>query len=674
MVNVVLKYENTNEMIYTWGMEESSIDFRKNLYEAERCTVSFAGLEIITFLNKVGVDVSASDKIDKSKFNVEIYSNQEDYQNCEYSLEPTNYGIKIVGESRTGALYGAYEFLKLQGFRWLNPWQDVIPENIESIKNIDKKTVYKPDMPLLRGFWFEGDLKESAPLWFWMARNRLNASCAMPTTNKIQRKLGMIPINGGHIFERALRPTNRTEKGEEFWDAHRDWYCYSETKEIKKERATYYQFCMSNEELFDYLAKVLINEINTSWYESDNIAVSTFDVWDDACMCENCKKLGNDTDKQLNFLSAMRKRINKAYENGEMDHKVKLESWIYEGTNSITPPLNKVPQNLIDAGDYGCFWPILRCYNHHFDEYCERNNLYNDCLKNWKELPMVAGEYYSVSKFEDLPILFTNSMMHDIGVYKSYGCKGMTYMHVPVINWGVRNLTQCLYAELLWNSNFDVQKFLDTYFTDRYGVYASEMKKAYSLIEEATKYISSWRSWDTKNILDKLMKWDGSIPTEPMVGDFDLKGKEVEVGDMIVSNYDKALKIIENCCDKEFSIEKLKDLRSTEGIVNPVMMQNALKASTTSNLEDDMRNVKYGYESFKMLVLFYKYYNALYNKENTDKLWEEIDTLAKDMIKSIMPAEFLYGYGKTEIKTHDYLKRSQLKDTYYKCKILRKMQ
>ena len=526
-------------------------------------------------------------------------------------------------------------------------------------------------MPLLRGFWFEGDLKDSAPLWFWMARNRLNASTAMPITNKLQRKLGMIPINGGHIFERALRPTNRTEKGEEFWDAHRDWYCHSDTKEIKKDRATFYQFCMSNEELFDYLAKVLINEINTTWYESDNIAVSTFDVWDDACMCENCKKLGNDTDKQLNFLSAMRKRINEAYERGEMDHKVKLESWIYEGTNSIEPPLNKVPQNLIDAGDYGCFWPILRCYNHHFDEYCERNNMYNKCLKGWKDLPMVSGEYYSVSKFEDLPLLFTSSMIHDIGVYKSYGCTGMTYMHVPVMNWGVRNLTQSLYAELLWSSNLDVEKFLDTYFKDRYGVYVDEMKKAYALIEEATKYISSWRSWDKTNILDKLMKWDGSIPTSLMEGDFDIKGKEVKVGDMIVNNLKTALEIIENCWDREFSKEKLKELKSSEGIVNPVMMQNALKASTTSNLEDDMRIVKYGYESFKLLVLFYKYYNALCLKEDTTKLWNEIDLLAKEMVKEIWPIEFLYGEGKTELKTHDFLKRSQLKETYYKCKILR---
>ncbi len=164
MVNIVINYEGANEKIYSWGKEEKHIDFRKDLYRAERCTLSFAGLEIMEYLGKLGISVVADNKIDESKFNVEILSNSKFYQDSEYSLEPTKYGIKIVGESRTGALYGAYEFLKLQGFRWLNPWQDVIPQKLDKIINIDKKTVFKPDMPLGRGFVFEGELKDSAKL------------------------------------------------------------------------------------------------------------------------------------------------------------------------------------------------------------------------------------------------------------------------------------------------------------------------------------------------------------------------------------------------------------------------------------------------------------------------------------------------------------------------------
>ena len=60
----------------------------------------------------------------------------------------------------------------------------------------------------------------------------------------------------------------------------------------------------------------------------------------------------------------------------------------------------------------------------------------------------MVGEYYNVSKFADLPYLFPSVMIKDFQYYKTLSIKGMTYMHLPMTEWGVRNLTQVLFARL----------------------------------------------------------------------------------------------------------------------------------------------------------------------------------------------------------------------------------
>ena len=74
-----------------------------------------------------------------------------------------------------------------------------------------------------------------------------------------------------------------------------------------------------------------------------------------------------------------------------------------------------------------------------------------------------------MSKFEDLPYLFSKVMLEDFKYYKLQNIKGMTYMHLPMAEWGMRNLTQSLYAQLCRKADIEGEVFLARYFEDRYG-------------------------------------------------------------------------------------------------------------------------------------------------------------------------------------------------------------
>ena len=74
----------------------------------------------------------------------------------------------------------------------------------------------------------------------------------------------------------------------------------------------------------------------------------------------------------------------------------------------------------------------------------------------------------------------------------------MVYMHLPMVNWGIRTLTQVLYAQMAWDINTDVKQFLDEYFLNWYGAYAEDMCKVYELVEKSWITVANWRNWGAK--------------------------------------------------------------------------------------------------------------------------------------------------------------------------------
>lgn len=674
--NIVIPYQNAETKYKIWANEEDYIDFRKEQERANRCTICFAAVELETYLQKIGLRVSVSEQY-QDAYNIELRLSTSAEGNAteavtgeEFSFQCSENLLVIEGTGRIGVLYGVYELLKVQGICWLNPWEEVLPEQMEQLQLPEEK-YYKASFTIGRGFTNEGALKESKLLWLWMARNKLNLSTYHAQTSKFQKKLGMIFQQGGHIFEKILNPENTMLSGKTIWEEHPEWYGLPKIGIRKKEEAIYNQFCMSNNELLEFLSEKILQRLQNEWYYADIIHISGFDTWGNNCNCEKCRWVGNGSDLNLYFMSFLRDYLDKAQEEGKLDRRVRLCFTAYEGTANLKNPTNEIPKNLRDSGDYILYCPIVRCYEHCLDdESCDYNRYYNKYLTRWNGISMGINEYYNVSKFEDLPFLFTKTMPNDLRHYYRLGIKCMQYMHHPMLNWGVRNLTQILYAELCWNVEADVEKTIVQYFKNRYGKHAEDMRKAYKLIEEAGKNCSSWRAWCQHSILSNLQNWDGSMPKEKLYRDSHLGDKAVQIGLQAVEDYNYAIEILETEMMKAEN-DYITNTSFTSGVaINPTDTRFKSKSNVYGErIKEDLMSVTYGRDCMELLVCFVEYYEALQADVDSDSIFSRITELARKMSMYYVP--LLYNTHEPEINCCDALTRCQLKDLYYRCNAVR---
>lgn len=656
-ISVILPYGDAAQKYKVWASEEERIDFLHDIKSAVRCTASFAALELVTYLERLGFDARVSDA--EGDFSISLLCDEGEGE--EFEISGKNNGIEIRGFGRAGVLYGVYELLEAQGIRWYSPNEEYVPKNAKELKLPElKKYVY--GMPIGRGFEFEGPLKESINLFLWMARNRFNISGVRPHTMPLQRKLCMKAKAGGHIFEAILAPDNLTDDGRTFLEAHRSWYGKRDG-EITAENAQSVQFCVNEPKLLDYLADKLIERLEGEWREADIIDVWTFDTWGGSCSCEACKKTGNGMDRVYVLLSHLRKRVDDAFKSGRLDRSYNLVTDMYEGTDTIEPPQNPIPDNML-GGDYIAIAPILRCYKHNMDDdACEYNSFYKKQIEGVKGYKLAVCEYYNVSKFEDMPLIFTKSMINDIRYYHKAGITGFTYMHLPMVEWGVRCLTQYMLANLTRNPGCDAERLVREYFENIYGEYAKEAKKAYELCEKATEYSSSWRSWSADSLLSTLIGWNGYTASEPLFRDSHLGDAAAEKGFKAADCFKQAEEIMKSIRTHVQMNLKLDVPDVIARGVNPAQHQKFKTVIPILNrLNEDIRGLKYGADCFRILALFTKYYECLHNGEDETAVWNEIYKLANKMSEYTFAVK--YTHPLPAITVNDALDRSGVKELF----------
>jgi hypothetical protein len=351
-----------------------------------------------------------------------------------------------------------------------------------------------------------------------------------------------------------------------------------------------------------------------------------------------------------------------------LDHNVKLVMCGYEGTSTLMGPTKPFPQNLIEAEDYVTFFPIKRCYAHNFtDDSCQTNVMYVNALKSWiaqkPHMPIMMSEYYNVSKYEDLPILFTSRMKKDLFDFHLNDVCGMLYMHVPLVNWGMRTLTQLLYAYLAWDVHSDTETLLDEYFCNWYGPYAKEMRKVYCLIEKAWLYCADWRNWGNESMLTMLQKWDGSRPEMPisMENHFVTVTTAVENGRQSVQLMQEAKCILNGLRIREKQEVSERISLDTKVGVNPFEIAIEEKdAIFGKRLGEDYRLLLYGLDTMTIMTELASYYDSLYKNEteNVECIWRRIEEVEERMDSYYIPIGFdCSGAG---LVSRDALTRSQV--------------
>ncbi len=656
MIHIILPYANAPRFYPAWAHEENDIDFRRDADRAARCTISYAAEELVTYLKRIGLKACVSETA--GEITILMKHVPDLGETFLVALEGST--LALAG-GRVGLLYAAYHVLEAQDIRWYSPWEEYVPENVTGF-TMPEAGVFSPDMPAGRGFEFEGALKESAMLYLWMARNRLNMSGMRPHAQQLQRKLGMSFQVGGHIFEHILEPSMAAGNGQTMIEAHPDWY----GQPINQSNPLAIQFCTSNEELLEYLTQHLLGLLMGDWYEADRIELWGFDTWGATCQCEKCKKLGNGTDKLLKFLSYLRKRIDEETAKGNMDHPVQLVMGAYEGTSTIEPPENGFPENLLTSGDYTVYWPILRCYEHPLKQPCQHNEIYARTLPGWTAMPTVVGEYYNVSRYEDLPIQFTRTIQTDLRWYREIGIKGMTYMHIPMVEWGMRALTQCLFARLSWDADTDVEAFMQKYFEHLYGPFAETARKAYELTEEALINVASWRNWNSKSIYTHLCYWDGKKPEKPLWRDDHLGSEAASKGLHSADLLAEAINLLRGAWEEADLYFVGAFTPAANSSLSPALSRSVQKKNTISErIACDLRSLDYAQDMYRLMANLVLYHDQLLADEDTEATWAEIQRLYRKMYSYCTGVT--YECPAVELSTRDALERSGMKALYYRC-------
>lgn len=667
-ITIVIPYRDAARRVGLWARAEHKIDFHADHAAATRCTVSFAATELRTHLAPIlaGAEIAVAEVLPEEGLAIRLLAEREDIRGEEYSLIPEPFGLTVLGRGRVGVLYGAYELLKLQGYRWYEPGETgtYTPPVRDALALPDRRLDFSTVATVGRGISLDGQLNESEEIALFMARNRMNVYFSRPNTCHLMKKLGFILRDGGHIFEDILAPDRPMPSGRDLYDEHPEWYGTPAVGEKSRARALSTQFCVSCPDLLAFLGEELIAHSMDEWHEAEEINVWGFDRWGSVCSCPRCRALGNATDQLLYMAAHFRRALNAARREGRLDRDIKMVLCAYEGSATLEPPTRPVPRELCEGGDHILFAPIVRCYDHEFsDPACSYNRLYDEALRGWaalpETLPLSILEYYNVSKFEDLPLLFTKTMPKDFAYYLGEGgARGMVFMHIPMVNWGVRALTYYLFAELAWDPAADVGALIAEYFEKRYGIYADGMKEVYRLIEDASGDITSWRAWKHDSLIYKFILWDGDIPKEPLAVDDHFgspEGFEAR-GRALLASLEEARRRLDALIREAKSAEPPTD---TNG------------KNTYHALLDDKRGLLYGIDVQRITYVLGCYYNALYRGDRAaaDALFAELEALEEKLESYYMPATYTLSY--LALISKDALARSQVGNTVARCRAKR---
>ena len=663
-ITITLPFENADSQTERRATMEAGVDFRNDPFSASLCTLSYAASELARYLRKLGnTSVSfATVGAIVTGYQIDISCGDADKSDCGYTITPTDTGMVLRGNSRVGALYAVYTVLNAQGIRWYYPGTEgeIVPEKQSSLVVPIQTQGFAPAMKDGRGLDLFAPLKDSAQFLLWMARNRMNITAEHTYSAPLGDKLGMTFRIGGHMFEPFLDPDLPLSDGRTIWESHPEWYGLPPDGVRRKSDVLKNQFCVSQASLIDYLADILIGRLRGMWKHVDRLDIWGFDNgFGSSCQCDACKKLGNDSDQALYFLSELRHRLDQA----EDLHPVTLVACAYEGTKTMEPPTKPIPENLF-AHDCVVVYPIHRCYCHDFDDpTCPTNAYYQQTILPWlnqtPRLPMIMGEYYNVSKYEDLPLVFAKRICHELPLYSRWGFTSITYMHPPLYNWGVRALNHMLFAALSWDSDADSDALIQAYFDDLYGTHAPQLRKIYHLVEEASAHVGNYRNW-WYSILDTLQLWNGGKPEKEL----DMTGHFADYTDLVntltreLDMRQQALRLLE----EEIRIVKSESLSfgaPTAAVTPDQLARELAGAILPTRLYELRRSLIYGADELHLFTLVVKEYILASQEQSDPVLWEQIEQVYDKLAGYFFPHRYISR--EIEAFCEDALTRSQLR-------------
>ncbi len=491
---------------------------------------------------------------------------REGFRLDSFSSELQN-GLVLSGRTRVGTLYAVYELLSRLGVEWYGPGRaEEFTPKLQRISTPAISEYVEPAMEI-RGFWIEpGKVAGGDSAWIgkpynrgnsafyrWMGRNRLNYFWHKESRFAELKQRGVQLNCGGHDYYIKLLdpdapyPYNyRDFAGDEgksadpykpspeyrgdadsngvltYSEAHPEWYGLTKDHQRFFPRQRFgTNYCASKADGVAEFCKNVISMLKDGEWRNADI----YDYWPlDAgnwCQCDDCRALGNDTDKLLHVLYQIRKAVKAAYQFKQLNRDVRVFSLAYAQT--LTPPTKRLPRDFDYAGTALFIYPIERCYNHSmFDTTCTEVNVpLCQAIGNWfaKDCPykgkLYLGEYYNISRFRDLPLVFTTVMRLDIPRYYLLGIRGMNYMHTRTSHLGVQTLLNYEFAQQTRKPWVPVDTLVAGYFSHRYAGAAEEMQDYYEKIEEVFANVKAWR-YELCDRINRMARGEDRGPLMPL--------------------------------------------------------------------------------------------------------------------------------------------------------------
>ena len=669
-LHIVLKYPDAARLWRVWAESENEIDFRRDPAAGTRCTTAYAASELKVFLGKAmpGLEIITGETQPSDGSFIELEIQGNDFTGG-FELKPEENGIRVIGQGRNGLLNGIYELLRIQGWRWLEP--GIYGESAPQKPTLDFLKAKGKFTPSFRHRMIDQyrESDDSADLLRWFSRNRINVVFRKAATGKIADKLGMLSRKGGHLLQKIMAPDTPMEDGRTIWEAHPDWYGLPENGKRDKALAMKTQLCLSNRAMIRWLSARICTILQTEMKDIDILDLWGFDTWGKTCSCPHCKDMGNGSDQNLRLLSEIQ-----AYLQRHLDRPVMLNTLSYEGTATMSAPTRPVPQNLIDTGCMVIFYPIKRCYRHQLkDRSCTLNRVYDDSMTGWHrmapELALWSGEYYNVSKYEDMPLVFGGLIPAEMRYYHACGCTGATYMHNLSPNWSVRALTQLLHTQFAWDVDTDEEAFLTEYFERKYGRYGIRMRKIYDRLEAAGKDISLWRNWGA-SVLTGLLQMEGDRPAAEITSaHYPTEPEILQALKDAVRNADAAVSGLRRLLAEEQrrNWKDLPAIRDIPPVVTPLELERLRYYDKMEyRIGEDLRGALYGAEMLRIQYALLNYHNALRLGRSGSREWQAVEKTAARLNEWYIPVTYENPTPGIQIK--DGLSRSQLRMCITRCR------
>lgn len=413
-----------------------------------------------------------------------------DKRNDSYAIVSERERVVLAGTNERSLLYAVYDLLERLQVKFFAPAFRFYREAAEFVPKIGSTLVVpalnvaeEADFAYRRKYVEEGcshTVENLIQLIDWMAKKRLNCLVYPRDYENLGlvkwetwrerlipelAKRGLIVEVGGHGYDSFLPESLKAE--------HPDWFHKDDEPIWNSGKTGPNVFRFRNREALDaYIGNVIA-------YLQAHPEIAVFDGWppDSATWAAaDIAAFGSIANAQAYIANELARSL------AESLPRVKLEQISY--VPATEPPDRRSMYSdsvIVDCALYD------RSYSAPLRDGGGRaNEHYVNVFRAWREQGFQGDfcilEYYSKYSWHSLPVLLPRLMADDMAYFREIGVNGIGIYSEPA-NWLVYELNHLFLADLSWNAGLAADDYVAKYARDRFGPYASTMKRYFDTVE-----------------------------------------------------------------------------------------------------------------------------------------------------------------------------------------------